>query len=87
MTSLDMVGFSLSLMRLPADRAARLDAPHTAPAWPALPAVHDSAKAPMPMVRVRPTQVYVNPTHLEVCVNPTQVYVNTHVCVNPTHVC
>jgi dihydroxyacetone kinase len=52
MTSLDMVGFSLSLMRLPADRAARLDAPHAAPAWPALPQVYDAAKAPLPMVEV-----------------------------------
>ena len=52
MTSLDMVGFSLTLMRLPADRAARLDAPHAAPAWPALPQVYDAAKAPLTMVEV-----------------------------------
>jgi dihydroxyacetone kinase len=52
MTSLDMVGFSLTLMRLPADRAARLDAPHSAPAWPALPQVYDATKAPLPMVNV-----------------------------------
>mmetsp|Transcript_14836 Transcript_14836/g.28571 ORF Transcript_14836/g.28571 Transcript_14836/m.28571 type:complete len:581 (-) Transcript_14836:570-2312(-) len=49
MSSLDMVGFSITLMRMTPQRALRLDASHSAPAWPAAPAVHDPSKSPMAM--------------------------------------
>lgn len=50
MSSLDMVGFSITLMRMTPQRALRLDASHSAPAWPAAPAVHDPSKVPTALV-------------------------------------
>uniref|UniRef100_A0A7S0RX56 Dihydroxyacetone kinase n=1 Tax=Pyramimonas obovata TaxID=1411642 RepID=A0A7S0RX56_9CHLO len=49
MTSLDMNGFSLTLMRVDAATMARLDATHQAPAWPLVPGVYDPAKAAVPV--------------------------------------
>lgn len=48
MTSLDMAGVSLSLMRLDALRTARIDAPAQAPAWPVAGGMRHAHKAPIP---------------------------------------
>ncbi|KAK9915864.1 hypothetical protein WJX75_005396 [Coccomyxa subellipsoidea] len=49
MTSLDMAGFSLSLLLLNDARIAALDAPTQAPAWPAPQGELDADKAPLPL--------------------------------------
>jgi len=49
MTSLDMFGFSLTLLRADTERLARLDAPTAAPAWsPAKPCAESPALIPVP---------------------------------------
>lgn len=56
MSSLDMAGLSLSVLKLDEQRAARLDAPTAAPAWPANGCVRVAGKQPVgapPAVRAQ----------------------------------
>jgi len=50
MTALDMVGLSISVLRLSDAMLARLDAPCSAPAWPGGGAVNRARVAPAPML-------------------------------------
>jgi len=56
MSSLDMVGFSLTLMKLTPGRTALLDAPHGAPAWPAHAGIYDSTKVPLALPNNGPSE-------------------------------
>jgi len=47
MTSIDMAGFSISLLHLTPERTTLLDAPTSAPAWPAM---HNLTQSAAPVV-------------------------------------